>query len=179
MNPDDLNGEIAAIARHAMIVARSRINVAVGNTLVLPIPLAGIELPDGIAGLLRSVADSTGFTTSYSAGNLLLSWTNVGSTIPKSTNTTLADIYEVLKEIKDMQIRGAQKDSRWSRQDVMTVVSLLLAFVLAILGQIEFFANEPGSTTSHGSATVQTHTSPASDPVDIQPHPSPRPNDTP
>ncbi|HEY6310540.1 MAG TPA: hypothetical protein VIY52_06985 [Streptosporangiaceae bacterium] len=175
MNSDQLTGVVAAIARRTMEIARSQINVAVGNTLVVPVSLAGIQLPADISDVLRSVAISTGFRTEYSEGELFLSWTNVGAAIPRPETTVLEDIRGVLEEIKDLQIKAAQ-DNKWSRQDVLTAIGLLLAIVLGILGQVEYFASNPGSSASHGSATVQTHASQPT-PANIQPGPSPSPND--
>jgi hypothetical protein len=75
---DSINKEIAAIARRAMEVALSHITVYTGDTLTLTVPLTGIQLPDDLTSLVRSVAESTGFTTSYSQDGLRLSWSNTG-----------------------------------------------------------------------------------------------------
>ena len=177
MSSDQLTGVVAAIARRTMEIARSQINVAVGNTLVVPVSLTGIQLPGDISDLLQSVANSTGFILDYSGGDLLLSWTNVGPAVPRPQTSVLTDIRDVLEEIKDLQIKATQ-DKKWNRQDVLTAIGVLLAIVLGVLGQVEYFANDPGSSPSHGSATVQTHTSQPA-PADIQPGPSPSPNGTP
>jgi hypothetical protein len=167
MTSNDIANRVAKIARQAMTIARSQVNIARGNTLRIVVPLSGIELPADIAGLVRSVAESTGLSAEYHAEGLVLSWTNNGNVGPAQSSTdALSDINNVLKEMLDLQIEAAQKSNSWSRSDVLAALSFLLALIVAILGHANIDIQVHIDTPSIGAPG---HTA-------AQPHPMPGPS---
>jgi hypothetical protein len=162
MTSDDIKAQVASIARRTMEVARSHVALAVGNTLSVAVPLEGIQLPDDMADLVRSVATSTGFQAEYRDNSLYISLTNTGSVAIRPDNTTLSDIHEVLQEILAWQVRAAQRESRWNRQDTMAALNVLLALITAIVAIIALSGAPPQSSdTNPGRASIQAHSHPS------------------
>jgi hypothetical protein len=172
-----------------MELAQSSINVAVGNTLVVSVPLNDINVPDDLTAFVRSVAESTGFVATYSqADGLQLSWTNTGITRTRSSEATLEDIGNILRNMQALQVEAAQHRNDWSRQDVLQAIAILVTILFGVLAMINPSASAPTSGgNSNVEKTNQVSTTPSQptheESTPGQPgtsqHPAPSPNESP